>query len=485
MLVAVACSDFSVRLLSLPLTFPKDKPLETEASTANFDSWFTIRANWIDEMITVPASRGHRSLPKGISLALTHRPVSSIEGDGDIPDSPRGGRLLDEWDVLIASHSTDHLGKLLIHRIPISPSGEHIEEPPLEDILWRSERLHGSVSSVQIHVPPNTKDHQAIPRVLVALCDGPVKIYECSTTDDDRRGVWQIVLHPGNTVSDGTVHTKMILDCQWVLGGNGICVLLRNGQWGIWDVSPSGLAHTLSGNASSKFTLDGWIESAFNVSSSKTQSNPNQKRGSRHDLAPMTPGTRKIRQESLFSAHTMSTNTHSPLEGGIIPQLTKQSIEGHDDDESLLIWHGSRMISISSLRTYWRSKVRASNVHAQSSIPLQTYEIATAFTSNERCIGVSMFHHEDPVGDSLKALQNDILVACETEFTIVAAPTQKRARIFPEQEPMEAGLDDQELLAQGGLDIHGLDRLLHHMGDVPMKDVDSVAPGTKRVGFVR
>ncbi|MCJ1448963.1 MAG: hypothetical protein MMC23_009482 [Stictis urceolatum] len=481
MLIALACSDSTVRLLTLPLTPPDPVRGGGKLMKNDFSTSFIKRADWIDSMITIPMSQGHRNPPRGVSLALVHRPVS-VEGDEGASVVSGHSASNHAWEVLIASHSADVSGRMLIHKIPISADERDIEQPPSDEILWRSEKLSEPAASVQIHATLSTNELE-VPRVLVAGSSGSARIYECSKESNPYEGFWGVTLQASHTSANGTLDMRKILDAQWVLGGHGVCVLTADGEWGIWDVTPSYLSKTMSGNHSTRFTLSGWISSGLQSQPSSTA-----KSGARSSLAPMTPNTRKIRQDALFTRPPTPSDTATAACGGISLSFITPSHNGNDDDESLLLWYTGHAVLIPSLRAHWRANSKTVLDPLGGGSGSQARDLPLVELPGEEHTGVAVFPEEESSARSaLRAKPNDFLVVGERSFVVVAAPLQKPLGSIVEHDSSGfRSKADRALLARGELSVDGLDRMLDDMaGEAPKESSSTAGLGAKKrkVGF--
>ena len=484
LVVALACADNSVRLVTLPLAPPSPslvfgKKLRDDPSLSTAG-----RGTWGEELVTI--SGAHQSLPKGVAVAFAPHSVTRDEeevGEDTMDDeSVHSG-----YDVLLASHSADLSGMLLIHRIPVLGEGETIETSVGKTTLWRSRSLASPASSIDLYVSPSSSSSQT-PRVLVAESSGPVRVYECCSPQAPDQGRWAITMYP--PVSANMTPFATTLDARWVLAGRAVAALTPNGEWGIWDISLGNPSRKIPGSKPTPFTISGRIGSAIpNTASSKSTT---QRPEPKSQLAPMTPSTRKIRQEALFGSNSTSVSNR----GGISIQLhpSSSSALSAEGDESLTIWHDDNIAHLPSLRIHWQSKFKGAggNMFAATSAAGQLRDVAPVTHSAEFRTAVSALPRTDESASSTvstagTAKKPDILVAAERSLTILAAPLAEKdrreesaPRLLPAQanallQPRSSaralvrgedngGGEDQMLLDQGELDVGGLDRLLAGMG---------------------
>ena len=468
--VAMTCSDNSIRLLTLPLKPPS--PTSKSRSELHKDPTLgnAGQGSWGEELITIPSTQGHQTLPKGVSVAIMSRSVQpDDEEEEEAPSDDGADESAQAFDILLASHSADLSGMLLIHKIPVSEDGLSLEPDASEELLWRSQPLSSRASAIDILEPTNSTQI-ASTSVLVAEAAGAVKIFECSTESSPERGAWNLSLYPGNT-SGAYGSRRSILDARWALGGKAVIVLTADGEWGVWDISPVKGTKGISGGIPTKFAISSWMTGP---STSNTGSKSSHAKAStKTQLAPMTPGTRKARQEALFSGQ--STNSSLSMQGGISINITDPSVSGKEEDESLIIWHNERSIMIPSLQTHWQNKFKPNNSLFGNGASGQVRDIPHLDLRGEFRTSVSAFPAEDSLS-SLKAKQPDILVAGERSLGIISQPL----------EPSRPSTGDYKKLAARELDVNGLDRMLDDMANgsaVVVRDESPSAGKRRRIAF--
>lgn len=474
LVVAIACADSTVRLLTLPLMPPSPQSknrLDLDLSLSK-----TGRGSWGEQLIVVPIASGSQSLLKSISVAFMPRSMSpdedemdAEERDQDQVDQKQTSRE-EEWVVLIASCGSDQSSELLIHKIPVSEDGTTIEEETTShDLLWRNESLVRSVAAIDLYVPTQAAPEQS-PYILLAETNGNVRVYDCCASSTNRRGCWIVCLYPGyEAKASGRVRYRSLLDAKWVLGGSAIAVVMADGEWGIWDLGfnrANGLNTEkllpISAGIRTQFTLNGWISGPAVVAS--TAKSSTGKLESRSKLAPMTPHTRKVRQDALFIGS--ATHSSASTSGGIHLLPTGTAFSGQEEDETLLVWSGDRITLIPSLFMHWQTKVEGSGNLFGTNAAGRPRDISSIDVGGEFRTAVSIFPPRADRSLSEVALRHpDVLVSGDRSLFVLASPLHEPARSTAynlEPAPMRA---DQQLLSRGELDVNGMDRILVSMSN--------------------
>ena len=504
LVVAISCSDFSIRLVILPLTPPSLRSKARLEVQNNISLVLPGHGIWGEQVFMASGTSGHQSLPKGISMTFTPQqtgvtaratseghPGNEMDVSTMVISKSPGRQLKGEdtadhgWDLLVASHSSDLSGLLLVHRFPISADGLGIDVDSADySVPWRSQMLPSPAVSIQLC--PSTQSTIYPRRVLVAEGNGPVKLFDCDKSS------WLISLHPGLEFSSSNkVRGRTVLDTKWVLGGKAILVLLSDGEWGIWDFAPVGPGakrdtdkiNGISGGIPTSFSLGGWIRAPSATRSFVKSSKGHSQIGSK--LAPMTPGTRKARQEALFEgSHRPCTHA---LRGGISVYPSGKAVGGREDDETVLLWHGDTSVIIPSLLTHWQNKIKGSGNLFGTSPNGQTREINIVGLNGEFCSSVVLFlTHEQPLQRGVRASsEQDLLVTGERSLVVLAAPLVEPSTPAVPYPRALSTLADQQLLARGKLDVNGMDRILNEMSNGKSQNGvhQNGATKSRKVGF--
>lgn len=464
--VSAVCSDLSTRVVLLPLIPPH--PAQTDPKDWNIQTFA------IDGGVT------HQDIPRGVSLTFT------CQETGEEFDRRKSHSTSGKWDLLVATHSAEGSGVLLLHRIPVNEdsSGEESTYSLAEEDLVSQRRVLPSPAQT-IAFNPSSYPSTRHANLLVAFHNGCVKIYSCFSVQRtpktarrvsgshenyetiDTEGHWLISLYPGfEQGPTGFPRRKAIIDAAWVLGGRAVMVLLVDGEWGVWDIEGAGPGSTKGPlhRQSSVQGVTGGSLTAYAVSGrimappTNTQSEAEQ----RPRFAPMTPSTRRVREDTLLKG---SMTAASPsLRGGISVHQINSSQEALPD-ESILLRHGRQSAVIPSLLSLWRNAVRATGTFdASNRCRVTPFEDVNLMGENFQAIA----HLLPPARCSRAAERQtfDVLVAAEHQIMILAPRLKESeedttvAKDVKQEATAEA---DQMMLRRGELDVEGMGRLLNGM----------------------
>lgn len=467
--VSAVCSDLSTRVVLLPLIPPH--PAQTDPKSWN------IQTLAIDGGVT------HQDIPRGVSLTFT---CQEIEEEADRRKSRSRVGALGKWDLLVATHSAEGSGVLLLHRIPINEDSSG-REPSFslaeEDLVSQRRVLPSPAQTIAFN--PSTYPSTRHANLLVAFHSGCVKIYSCFSVrksskaarrvsgshEDyetiDTEGRWLISLYPGfEQGPTGFPRRKTIIDAEWVLGGRAVMVLLVDGEWGVWDIEGAGPGSTKGPlhRQSSVQGVTGGSLTAYAVSGrimappSNTQSEAEQ----RPRFAPMTPSTKRVREDTLLKG---SMTAASPSLRGQISVHQINSSQEALPDESILLRHGRQSAVIPSLLSLWRNAVRATGT----------------FDASNRC-RVTPFQDVNLMGENFQAIAHllaparrsraaerqtfDVLVAAEHQIMILAPrlkESEEDTAVSKDVKQESTVETDQMMLRRGELDVEGMGRLLNGM----------------------
>ena len=505
--LSLICSDCTVRLLVLPLTPPT--PMSKKRVTMNERGLLlgAGKGSWGEEMIVI-SSNGHQSIPKGSALTYTLRVLEEendvdVEGHEEMEERrsrhqhgsvsrsrsrSRQYQATGEWDILLASHSTDFGGLLLVHRLPLTADGTAIDSMLVNHIPpWQTVYLNTFATSISFSTSlyPSSRHSQ----LLITGRKGVARVYDCLAQSECDEGSWLISLHSAfETIPGRLPERKAILDAKWILGGKAVLVLLANGEWGIWDLEGAGpkIKNDIRDPSQIGISLDRFAVCGIIARSPELTNKMKSSSGkieSQSQLAPMTPATRKVRQEALFTKPT-PTSDEKPARGGlhIIPAVHMSNQRA--DDETILIWHGENIISIPSLLTHWQNKVKGTDNLFDGGAQGQPKEIKHVNMGGELRNGVSLMPMTRLVACS--GVQSDqVLVTGESRLIIITPPLDEPTltkRIFVKKVPSST---DQRLLARGELDVGGMNRVLSGMtnGDQSNGIVQNGKVLKRKVGF--
>ncbi|KAF2176423.1 hypothetical protein K469DRAFT_755762 [Zopfia rhizophila CBS 207.26] len=480
----VACVDYSIRVVTLPLSPPsaatKSRPSDT-------------KSRWGEEVIKISIHAGHQSIPRGVTMTWTSKVEPTFQGEPeeemdvdeeDTAATPRRRRArrrqsrsrssrcgeAEGWDLLIASHSAELGGLLKIWRLAIA---ECSITAPFPIVAYQTLNLRTPASNVVFNAAQYPKRRHS--QLLITDSSGVARIYDPFTSSRQRQGSRAV---GGNSESGAyiatfrttfesqksnsvtspiLVHRKPIIDAAWASDGRSIVALLTDSEWGIWDVDRSGPKPP---SDPSSFSLRGFVGSSEPSRSSSGTASP-KTRNSRNTLAPMTPNTRRTREESLF--HGTSASSSAPSRGGI-SIATLHSTSGGAPEDSVIIWYGTEAYRIPNLGQYW---ARTASGSGGSLYGPGLSKIQGLALRGEAITSIDQF--DTTTREARMAISRDVLIASEHRFIITTHATLSLGRdpdaVFEKErtEDEETRRVDHALLARGELDLGGMDRLLEEM----------------------
>ena len=452
MVIALACSDCTIRVLNIPLMPPSNKRRASARGAA-------IGKGFLGEqLVLIPSKNGHRNYPKGVSMTIsTHSAVSTDEDESlDVEDHA--------WNLLVASHSAEISGLLLVHKLPLDEDGIDVENIEV-DHSWRRQYLASPARFISFNTSlyPSRRHMQ----ILVAESGGTVRVYDCLSKTSANRGSWLVSLYSRSTAPTSNIPwRKELLAAHWAVDGKAIVVLLADGEWGIWDIEGGGPKskkasngwQAAAGGPLANFSVSGWIGHS---AAAKENSKSSKCTETRSQLAPMTPATRKVRQENLFVGSV--NETKKPAHGGVSTHSVQLGFSNRKDDETLLLWHGTTIVVIPSLLSYWQDKVQGSGSLFSNSSRGKPKEIKAIRQGQERWNAVSLIlNSESASGDFNASNPNSILIAGDHRFCIIGPPlTEPTNSAMHEVTPKGlSSAADQVLLTKGELDLDGIDHVL-------------------------
>lgn len=481
--IAMTCSDFLVRVISVPLTPPSPQMISKIRRKGRITNIVGAKSLFGEQLAVLSSGKTHQSIPHGISVSFTARREDDLEdttmkddnsnvdaqvSSRDTSRSHRRSQLANDqiWDLLIASHSADLSGLLLVHRIPLVAEGTSMSIE--QHIPWRIQYLASPAVSVEFSsgLYPAPRHSQ----LLVAEEKGVVRILDCLPSSKAPQGRWLVSLYTEfETLQDSMTRRKPILAASWILGGTAIMVLLLDGKWGVWDheglgpkPSQGAQAHRVRGDRQfSAFAIHEWIG---DTSKSKAPLPVANARNNRSILAPMTPSTRKVKQDQLFAGPTALPD--GPARGGLFIMATDDASNGRPNDEATLLWYRSNVVIIPSLITHWQNKVRGSGNLFGSGAKGEPKTLNNIDLGGEFCneMGLIASYHQTRPSKNNANLP-EILVTGEKRMIVVAPPLTKPEAIPTDAPSPTMTTTDQKLLARKELDVDGMDRLLFRMSN--------------------
>ncbi|KAL9131892.1 MAG: hypothetical protein Q9217_000252 [Psora testacea] len=494
LLMALAGSDCSVRVLTLPLTPPSP---QSKARLQELGTTCIIQPGkslFSEHILILSNGPTFQSLPRGISLTYTSYSSDEVAG-GEKSDSdsesknvgqrkatavPRsrsvsGPRENKGWKLLIASHSADLSGLLLIHSVPLSADGTAIAEGPIMPDISQQLALPANAVRFNSALHPAPEHSQ-----LMIIEKSAVRIFQCKPTTMDPRGSCLVASHTAKVLD-----RKHILDAQWLMQGKAILALFQDGEWAVWNLSNarptaassvgnpsprSAAAFTRQPEAASAvvsqqetpwttFTVEGRVEASLKA---KNSLKAPVTKDSKSKFAPMTPGTRKVQQDALFTSTAPPTDGPLRVYGGLSVVSTHGTPGSQAEDEFVLLWHENEINIISSFSDHWQNKSSASGNILGANVKGEPKAIQNVDLGGERCQEVSL------INTSPHDIENqpNILVTGERRVAIITSPlkgseqpTEKTKEEFPPP------LADQQLLARGELNVSGMNRILARMSN--------------------
>lgn len=501
---AMACSDASVRLITLPLAPPSVRVREN-AEGACIPSTVGEQESICGEHIRViSGGTNHQSIPSCVSITLA---PSSASLDSDLEmdeDETRPRRDISNrrrvtsksrsrsrsagrdngWDLIIASSSSDLSGLLLIHKITLSSGGRELSRTTTDFNVPLSIQ-HLPCPAVSLDFNPSLPGDGRNSRLLLAETKGMIRILDCLLAETYNECPCLITLHTScHSSSHGRRSGSHVLDARWVLGGKAALVLLESGEWGVWDLEGHGPKTQSTSNAPLVPTLGslfafatrGLLNDGSNNVKSDNADTARMTKGSKPTmLAPTTPSTRRSRQENLFAGPIRYAER--PARGGISVAADQHS---KIVDIAVMMWYNDTINIIPSFRTHWADNLKGSgNLFGNGA--RGKARTLNDILPGERPIDVALLpaSHQSMYGG---ARENTVLVTGETRYVLVTSPSTIQ-RTTPRNHLSLRS--DQQMLEEGELDLDGMQRMLSTM-DKRTGSKQSSANGIhqRKIGFV-
>lgn len=461
----------------------------------------------------------HGKILSAISISWTSHDERKDDEDGmeiDEVQAPKSrGRdakttsTKSSWDLLAAAARGDRLGSVSMWRTPIVDASDTLAKP----ILFRTQCLPCPAITIAFNTAPHPSRRHT--QLLIVDSTNVARIYDPgnhhrSTPDRNSSipsiysGTWLACFYPPLQMNMANPQRLCIYAAQWAFAGKAIFVLLEGGLWGLWDlegIGPDATASapgtTISGGGITQFALRGSLStiSASHATSSKkslTTGGSNTTADTRK-LAPMTPNTRRVKQEVLFAGNA---SEQARPRGGISLQPSEPSERAGVSalDESVLLWFGSNVYAIPSLRAYWErsrkkgaiSTIEQQDVFDSTATGFGITRLASITTGGELITSVTQFTPAPHASsNSSTRLHHDVLVSAEHRIVVRCAvnitpepssstsdPVARRLLFREHDAKIETSLLDADLLSRRELDLGGIDRMIDGLG------------GGRRVGFL-
>ncbi|KIW69314.1 hypothetical protein PV04_05196 [Phialophora macrospora] len=491
--VAAACSDLALRVISAPL----DPPAPEVQDAYKIDV----------QMVKIEGANSHQQFVSDI--AMTHTGVLSREEEGadaqtqyrpqtrsqsqsrqDPEDSDSA-----QWSLLIASISCTGSGLLLVHQVPVR--NNQILPRPESSVPIR--RTYLGTSSVGARLSFNTTPYPAERHssLLVTLpSNSAVKVYQLfqqahprdrrgsnatdasiSTTRSARtsgteRGKLLITLLPAFSQQDTEVtqRRKRVLEAKWVAAGRAVIALLEDGEWGIWDLEAVGPTSSTSGanlirgqgkisgihgGSWTRFSVNSHI---FPLAEMKQKSANSPAQPTSGSLVPMTPSTRKVRSEGLFQGPKLNTGATRPdarQHGSIFVEEKSSTRSSHD--ECIIISYAHEIIYLPSILAFWKGEVKP--------VRLPTVRLGGQAPRSVSVLPVSAYDNPFSATSIFDTIPStpDMLIQTSHRLILSLNPLPSSSG-SANASTQTAPPSDQTLLASGDLDVEGMDRMLEDMG---------------------
>ncbi|KAF3479862.1 uncharacterized protein GIQ15_06838 [Arthroderma uncinatum] len=469
--VTAVCGDSSVRVVSVPLTPPPPGHADAEY--------------WKPQIISL-GEGSVQGVPATSALTFTCQTLN-IEDSNRRPQSrgrasQEASTSNDTWELLVAIHTSDAAGKLSIYRIPFNrqrAQGNLYSISTEPQLPIRQQYLKSPASSISFSPCqyPSARHSQ----LLLSFTDGSVKIYSClseprshtldrnrsgtSTESNDTAGRWLISIYTEFDQLPGAVpRRKSIVDAKWALGGKGVIALLSNGEWGVWDIEATQGEPThqsKSTSSLSSFAITGRVAPSERTPRSQSHADPSGSQAPQ--FAPLTPSTRRIREEALFKGTPNTTGQHA-TRGGICIVPSNQTWD-QPADESVLVWHGTRNTYIPSLLGLRRSNGKHGLFNNNPTSPRPVL-IENIHLLGEVQKGIQFISLPLPNDERGTISKPTILITAEHRLIILAENPLES--VETEQTSQSQGdtpmiQDDQTMLQRGELDLTGMGRVLAGM----------------------
>lgn len=507
LIFVVACSDQRLRLITRPLSPPSPISKSRKDIRSTITASYAGNGKWGETVLELAGS----PLPAdGLSLTFVKADKISIASGGTNLRKTRSTSTSrpaeDDWHILVASHSREGPGLLLIHRIPIITSRKDGKAcySLSRAHAGPSQRISLSAQATTLNFNPNISSPSQSTHLLVADKKGACRIYDCepshisvsvsseslgSTNLGPQAGSWLLTMYPGflgsksdapNTISGtsvGNLSRKAVVDAKWAMGGKAIIVLLSDGEWGIWDVEGGPASggskgilrqQSIKGGAITAFSVSGWIDSPPVKSSSGKGAST---RTSTSKFAPMTPSTRKTAEPVLFGGRSGHRFARGKISVVRLPAMSTTS----QAEECITFWLEDSYCVIPNLRAYWDAQSRRSTggsgtLFGGGSPTSRMVRLEGVNLRGERCCGVDQCSRG---ATSKSLLPTEILILGEHRYII--ASDNSHQPLGPKQRAPAS--TEYQLMASRDLDVTEIDQVLSRMENgnfsTPIKQIAS------------
>jgi hypothetical protein len=340
---AAACSDLTIKILLFPLSAPINDASDALGPSPSLLTELHLQEQ--PDLVSLTWTDGLTVGPKDNDMRMDR----SAPGEGNIKE--HGSSV----SLLVATCSKDNPSFLSVARVTIETARDKMTTAQKTPFFQRTSLPSSPVS---ISFNPSARKHSEI---LVACESGTLYIFDPfasrtlngfkNTTPplkkDPPRGAWlasyttRFASVPGDA-SSHLAHRKWLLDAQWSSSGSAIVALLQDGEWDVWDMQ--------NGSCALWGRIDAGIPSHLSAQGASKSIDPS---------TSMTPSTRKLKAEALFSGNIASKNSVASV-GGVSINATEST-----EEDSVTFWYNGTVCYIDSLKSYW---ARASKRSAETKL---------------------------------------------------------------------------------------------------------------------
>ena len=482
-IVVAACTDLTIRVVTIPLDPPAPDILDL--------SLLDVRP------LKISGPGSHQDLITGIAATL-HQSEEELGEHNTTSDASSATSLL------IASTSCTGNGLMLVHRIRVKAGGFSAAANNVLPI--RRVHLRAPLMSASLSFNSASAQADRHSMLLITIPDAPcVKVYDPfpqALYSWSRRGSVATTDSAGSTRSSPTSESsngkvlitllsdfqsrdqpgpepqrKRVLASEWILGGQAIITLLEDGEWGIWDLEAAGPIPStknqnlikgranvggIMGGGSTRFALKSQLPKAIG-SSKHTQNGQSASNG----LIPATPHSRKTRAEGLFKGS--STISSDPAAGPRNGHLAVKSSVTTNTEESVLINYGPQNMYIPSILSYWKANTQSSAT-ARNSYIIDVPAVNTA-GQTLKSIGLLPSFEKQKRGNFLQdRTPPNVLVSTDSRLILLVQPL-----ITATTSNSPAA---QTSLSNPGRSIHGSSERDHELESIDhmLDDMDAPRP---------
>jgi hypothetical protein len=491
--LAALCSDHKVRVVQMPLEPPTDE------TKGGYEPQVIGLIQFQEPAAKVALTfLESSSKPETSSEDVDMETFPAIEEEDGSTQKPVGSAKV---VLLVAAASSSGSGNLTFSKVELDYENHQVAWD--DEIITPFQAVRLPASAVSISFSPAIYPSSKHSQLLVVHGSGVMRIYnpllakisaETPANYPDK-GTWlasfssPLVPTQSDEASFGRVQHKRILDARWVAQGGAVITLLADGEWGLWNIDHS-LPHAQGSGGGNPFSLWG------NITTSLPKA-PNQLivdkrfKGGRPTFAPMTPNSRRAKEENLFT--TPSAPSISSYGGIFVSQVPLPSAAGIED--SIVLWYNDTICTIDSLQLFW-SRVSRDSSSGKSSGRAG----GLSGSGLTRIDGIDL--HNQPISSighipvrsgSLSNLQREFAIITQHELIIYSTVTQRPSdqvdRILQKRRQQQGSTydltDRRRLLDHGELGLGDLDAMMDSMEheDVHMSGALPVNGGSRPMGF--